>query len=56
MSIGIALLRKSLKYEYLLCGNKFVVDNSHEFDNDLFVPLCENLNTQICKTPLKAMG
>lgn len=38
------------------CGNKFLVDNGHEFDNDLFITLCENLNARICKMPLKAHG
>ena len=32
------------------------MDNGHEFDNDLFITLCENLNAQICKMSLKAHG
>ena len=30
------------------CTNKFLVDNSGEFDNDHFISLCENLNIHIC--------
>ena len=51
----IKLSKKSSKYGYLFidnfgCAKKFLLDNVGEFDNDHFIPLCENLNIHICTT------